>query len=303
MPQKHLLTVIGPTAIGKTEMAIRLAENYNTEILSCDSRQFYREMRIGTAVPSESELSRVKHHFIQNKSIHESYSVGEFEKESLQLLSNQFRSKDMFVMAGGSGLYVDAVVKGLDEFPKVDPAVREGLIEELQNKGLAPLQERLKELDPVSYARMDIQNKQRVIRALEICQGTGKAFSSYWNKSGKKRPFKTLKIGLRADRETVYERINQRVDIMMDMGLLEEARGLYDFRHLNALQTVGYKEIFQHLEGKTSLEDAISEIKKNTRRFAKRQGTWFKKDEEISWFDFDSDISVILEFIESQIKN
>ena len=303
MPQKHLITVIGPTAIGKTELAIRLAENFNTEILSCDSRQFYREMRIGTAVPSESELSRVKHHFIQNKSIHESYSVGEFEKESLQLLSEQFRTKNLFVMAGGSGLYVDAVVKGLDEFPKVDPAVREGLIEELQNRGLTPLQERLKELDPVSYARMDIQNKQRVIRALEICQGTGKPFSSYWNKSGKKRPFKTLKIGLRADRETVYERINQRVDIMMEMGLLEEARGLYDFRHLNALQTVGYKEIFEHLEGKTSLEDAISEIKKNTRRFAKRQGTWFKKDEEINWFDFDSDISVIIEFIESQIKN
>ena len=267
MPQKHLITVIGPTAIGKTEMAIRLAENYNTEILSCDSRQFFREMKIGTAVPSTSELCRVKHHFIQNKSILESYSVGEFERESLELLQEQFKTKDLFVMAGGSGLYVDAVVNGLDKFPKINPQVREGLIEELQINGLTPLQKRLKELDPVSYARMDIQNKQRVIRALEISQGTGKPFSSYWNKSGKKRPFKTLKIGLRADRETVYERINQRVDIMMDMGLLEEARGLYEFRHLNALQTVGYREIFQYLEGKISLEDAISEIKKNTRRF------------------------------------
>ncbi len=302
MPKKYLISVVGATAIGKTELAIQLAEHFHTEILSCDSRQFYREMKIGTAVPSDAELRRAKHHFIQNRSIREDYNVGTFEKEAIELLSQKFKQLDVFVMVGGSGLYADAVVTGLDEFPEVDPQVRAGLIREAESQGLAPLQERLKELDPETYDRMDIQNRQRLIRALEICEGTGKPFSSYWKKSDKSRDFETLKIGLRADRAVVYHRINHRVDLMMEMGLLEEVRGLYEARELNALQTVGYKELFEYLEGKQSLDQAVVEIKKNTRRFAKRQETWFRKDEEINWFAFDAEVRDIIEFIESRIN-
>ena len=302
MPKKHLISVVGPTAIGKTELAIRLGEHFETEILSCDSRQFYREMRIGTAVPSSSELNRVRHHFIQNRSIREDYNVGAFEKEAIAFLTEKFKETDIFIMVGGSGLYADAVTRGLDDFPEVDPAIRSGLIRELNNQGLQPLQERLKALDPLSYERIDIQNKQRLIRALEITEGTGRPFSSYWSKTSKSRNFETLKIGLRADRKVVYERINCRVDVMMDLGLLDEARELFDFRNLNALQTVGYREIFEYLEGNVSLEHAVDEIKKNTRRFAKRQETWFKKDKEIHWFEYDSDIRDVIDFIESQIQ-
>ena len=303
MRKKHLISVIGPTAIGKTELAIRLGEHFQTEILSCDSRQFYSEMSIGTAVPSTSELNRVRHHFIQNRSIQEDYNVGAFEKEALELLSEKFKETDIFIMVGGSGLYADAVINGLDDFPEVDPEVRTGLMQGLETYGLAPLQERLKSLDPNTYARIDIQNKQRLIRALEITEGTGRPFSSFWGKKSKTRDFETLKIGLRADREVVYDRINRRVDVMMDLGLLDEVRGLSEFRNLNALQTVGYREIFSHLNGGISLEEAVVEIKKNTRRFAKRQETWFKKDKEINWFDHDTDTNVIIKFIESQIKN
>lgn len=302
MPKKYLISVVGPTAIGKTELAIRLGEYFQTEILSCDSRQFYREMKIGTAVPSTSELNRVRHHFIQNRSIREDYNVGTFEKEALELLTEKFKETDIFIMVGGSGLYADAVINGLDDFPEVDPEVRTGLINELESFGLAPLQERLKSLDPNTFERIDIQNKQRLIRALEITEGTGRPFSSFWGKKSKTRDFETLKIGLRADREVVYDRINRRVDIMMDLGLLDEVRELSEFRYLNALQTVGYREIFSYLDGNISIEDAIVEIKKNTRRFAKRQETWFKKDKEIDWFEHDTDTKIIINFIESRIK-
>lgn len=302
MQKKYLISVVGPTAIGKTELAIRLGEHFQTEILSCDSRQFYREMKIGTAVPSPSELNRVRHHFIQNRSIREDYSVGTFEREALELLSEKFRETDIFIMVGGSGLYADAVISGLDDFPEVDPTIRTGLVDELKASGLEPLQDRLKTLDPISYARIDIQNKQRLIRALEITEGTGRPFSSYWNKTSKTRGFETLKIGLRAEREMVYERINQRVNVMMDLGLLDEVRELYEFRNLNALQTVGYREIFEYLDGNTSLEHAVAEIKKNTRRFAKRQETWFKKDKDINWFAFDTKAEDIVAFIESRIQ-
>lgn len=303
MLKKLLISVVGPTAIGKTELAIRLGEHFQTEILSCDSRQFYSEMRIGTAVPSTFELNRIRHHFIQTRSIRDDYNVGTFEKEALELLTEKFKETDIFIMVGGSGLYADAVINGLDDFPEVYPEVRTGLMQELETYGLAPLQERLKSLDPNTYARIDIQNKQRVIRALEITEGTGKPFSSFWGKTSKTRNFKTLKIGLRADRKVVYERINRRVDIMMDLGLLDEVRDLYKFRNLNALQTVGYREIFEYLDGNVTLEEAVVEIKKNTRRFAKRQETWFKKDKKINWFDHDTDTNVIIKFIESQIKN
>ena len=301
MKKKYLISVVGPTAIGKTELAIRLAEHFDTEILSSDSRQFFKEMRIGTAVPSEEELNRVKHHFIQSRSIFEHYSVGAFEKDALSLLEEKFKTHDVMLMVGGSGLYVDAVLNGLDEFPKIDPSVRQKLIAELNEKGLTHLQNRLKSIDPEAFQRIDIQNGQRVIRALEISEGTGRPFSSFWLNTKKKRDFEAIKIGLHAQRELVYDRINRRVDAMMEQGLLEEARGLYPNRELNALQTVGYKELFAFFEGHLTLQEAVSEIKKNTRRFAKRQGTWFRRDNEITWFEHDEDFSKIIEFLESRM--
>ena len=301
MKKKYLISVVGPTAIGKTELAIRLAEHFDAEILSSDSRQFFREMRIGTAVPSEEELNRVRHHFVQSRSIFEQYSVGAFEKDALSLLEEEFKTHDVMIMVGGSGLYVDAVLNGLDEFPKIDPSVRQKLIAELNELGLTHLQDKLKSIDPVAFEQIDIQNGQRVIRALEICEGTGRPFSSFWLNTKKKRDFEAIKIGLHAQRELVYERINRRVDAMMEQGLLEEARKLYPNRELNALQTVGYKELFEFFEGLLTLQEAVSEIKKNTRRFAKRQGTWFRRDDEITWFEHDEDSSKIIQFLESRM--
>ena len=303
MNNKYLITVLGPTAIGKTKLGIQLAEHFETEVLSADSRQFYREMRIGTAVPSDEELARVRHHFIQDRSVLEDYNVGSFEQDAIELLEDKFRTRKVMVMVGGSGLYVDAVLNGLDEFPEVDASVREKLVELLDEKGLEPLQEMLQKLDPVSYERIDIQNRQRIVRALEICIGTGKPFSSFWMNRRKERSFRSIKIGLRADRQLVYRRINERVDLIMEQGLLEEARRLYPHRDLNALQTVGYRELFSHFDGDLSLEEAVSEIKKNTRRFAKRQGTWFRKDEDITWFDHDEEPAKIIGFLKDRMEN
>ena len=303
MDGKFLITVLGPTAIGKTKLGIQLAEHFETEVLSADSRQFYREMRIGTAVPSDEELARVRHHFIQDRSVLEDYNVGSFEQDAIELLEDKFRTRKVMVMVGGSGLYVDAVLNGLDEFPEVDASVRKKLVELLDEKGLEPLQEMLQKLDPVSHERIDIQNRQRIIRALEICIGTGKPFSSFWMNRRKERSFRSIKIGLRADRQLVYRRINERVDLMMEQGLLEEARRLYPHRDLNALQTVGYRELFSHFDGDLSLEEAVSEIKKNTRRFAKRQGTWFRKDEDITWFDHDEEPAKIIGFLKDRMEN
>ena len=303
MNNKFLITVLGPTAIGKTRLGIQLAEHFETEVLSADSRQFYREMRIGTAVPSDEELARVRHHFIQDRSVLEDYNVGSFEQDAIELLEDKFRTRKVMVMVGGSGLYVDAVLNGLDEFPEVDASVREKLVELLDEKGLEALQEMLQKLDPVSYERIDIQNRQRMVRALEICIGTGKPFSSFWMNRRKERSFRSIKIGLRADRQLVYRRINERVDLMMEQGLLEEARRLYPHRDLNALQTVGYRELFAHFDGDLSLEEAVSEIKKNTRRFAKRQGTWFRKDEDITWFDHDEEPAKIIGFLKDRMEN
>lgn len=303
MENKHLITVVGPTAIGKTRLGILLAEHFDTEVLSADSRQFFREMKIGTAVPTEEELARARHHFIQSRSVFEDYNVGAFEQGAIELLEEKFMTRDVMVMVGGSGLYVDAVLNGLDEFPEVDPSIRAKLIELLDREGLEPLQEKLRKLDPESFQRIDIQNRQRVIRALEICEGTGKPFSSFWRNQRKERSFRSIKIGLRADRQLVYRRINERVDLMMEQGLLEEARRLYPHRDLNALQTVGYRELFAHFDGDLSLEEAVSEIKKNTRRFAKRQGTWFRKDEDITWFDHDEEPAKIIGFLKDRMEN
>ena len=299
--QKYLITVVGATAIGKTALSILLAQHFKTEIISCDSRQFYKEMSIGTAVPDSDELNAVTHHFIQNRSITEDYNVGQYERDALEKLDELFLKHNIVIMVGGSGLYVDAVLKGLDYFPDVSPEIRQKLNSELAENGLTSLQDQLKELDIESYNAIEIENPHRVIRALEICIGTGKPYSYFKNKPKVKRNFTPIKIGLTADREIIYNRINQRVDLMMENGLLEEAEELFPNKQLNALQTVGYRELFQFLSDEITLEFAVSEIKKNTRRFAKRQNTWFKKDTEIQWFDYKENSLKIIESITSHL--
>lgn len=293
-----LITIVGPTAIGKTALSIQLANHYKCDILSCDSRQFYKEMCIGTAVPDENELKAATHHFIQNRSVFDDYSVGDFEKDAIEKLNTLFNQNTTQIMVGGSGLYVDAVLKGLDYFPNVDSKIRENLNLQLEQNGIESLQEQLKNLDLISYNTIAIDNPHRLIRALEICIGSGSPYSSFINKDKAPRNFKSKKIGLNADREIIYERINLRVDLMIKNGLLEEAKTLYDHKHLNALQTVGYRELFEYFEGNWTLDFAVSEIKKNTRRFAKRQLTWFRKDKKIQWFDYKEDLQNILKKIQ-----
>lgn len=292
-----LICVVGPTAIGKTALSIALANAFETEIISADSRQFFREMSIGTAVPSSEELAEAPHHFIQNKSISETYSVGDFEREALLKLHKLFKTHQIVVMVGGSGLYVDAVVRGLDSFPKVPGTIREALTKTLETEGIPALQNELKQVDPHYYNKVALENPHRLIRALEIYRGTGKPYSSFLKKEPVAREFDTLLIGLTAERPVVYDRINRRVDSMMDMGLLTEAEELKEHQQLNALQTVGYREMFQYFDGKFTLDEAVSEIKKNTRRFAKRQGTWFRKNKDIHWFDYETNPSEIIDFI------
>jgi len=297
----YLISVVGPTAIGKTALSIKLAQHFKTEILSADSRQFYKEMSIGTAAPSQEELNSVKHHFIHHKSIQENYNVGSFEKDALKTLNKLFKSHNIVVMVGGSGLYLDAITKGLDDFPEVESNIRKQLNDDLKIKGISYLQEKLKSLDQKSYNTIAIDNPHRVIRALEICMGTDKPYSSFLNKPKVKRPFKTITIGLTAERDIIYNRINQRVDIMIQDGLLEEAKDLYTYKSLNALNTVGYKELFHFFDGSWTLDFAISEIKKNTRRFAKRQLTWFRKDQNVLWFNYESSIEEIISEINKKI--
>ena len=299
MPET-LISIVGPTAIGKTALSIKLANYFSTDIISADSRQFFIEMQIGTAAPTQEELDSANHHFIHHKSINESYNVGAFEKEALQLLDTLFKNKDVVIMVGGSGLYADAVVKGLDDFPEIDSNIRETLNKQLASEGLESLQEQLKVLDIQSYNTIAIDNPHRVIRALEICIGTGQPYSSFLNKEKSQRPFNTIGIGLTADRAIIYDRINQRVDQMMANGLLDEVKQLQSKQHLNALNTVGYSELFKYLNGEWTLEFAISEIKKNSRRFAKRQLTWFKKDPNITWFEFSDTLAHIIQHIEQK---
>ncbi|WP_334058262.1 tRNA (adenosine(37)-N6)-dimethylallyltransferase MiaA [Polaribacter sp. P097] len=298
-----LITIVGPTAIGKTALSIKLANHFKSDILSCDSRQFFKEMEIGTAVPDQEELAEAKHHFIQDRSIFEPYNVGEFERDALQKLNNLFKENNTQIMVGGSGLYVDAVLKGLDYFPEVAPTIRVDLTKELEENGISSLQQKLKELDIETYNNIELENPHRVMRALEICIGTNKTYSSFKNKPKAKRNFKSIKIGLTADRALIYDRINQRVDIMINNGLIDEAKKLYEHKDLNALQTVGYRELFNYFDGTFTKDFAISEIKKNTRRFAKRQLTWFKKDPNTIWFDFNESSSKIIATIEEEIKN
>ncbi len=302
----YLLTIIGPTAIGKTALSIELAKYFNCEIISCDSRQFYKEMEIGTAVPSNIEKAEVPHHFIQNKSIHEIYTVGDYEKEAVLKLDSLFETNSIQIMVGGSGLYMDAVLYGFDDFPDINSNVRDCLNVDFEKFGIEYLQEKLKEADPIYYQYLEqnnpqtLLNPQRMKRFVEVCRGTGKSYSSFLNKNKTQRNFTPIIIGLEAERTIIYERINLRVDIMIKEGLVEEVSSLLPYKSLNALNTVGYSELFAFLKQETTLDNAIEEIKKNTRRFSKRQLTWFKRNENIVWFDYKDDVTTIINYIKTK---
>lgn len=305
---KYLITIVGPTAIGKTALSIALAQHFKCEIISCDSRQFFKEMTIGTAVPNQEELQSATHHFIQNKSIFENYTVGDYEKEALAKIEELFQNNDFVILIGGSGLYVDAVLKGFDEFPEINPEVRSEVNSNYEKLGIEYLQEQLKNLDPDYFQKITLenpqtlQNPQRMMRFTEVCIGTGKPYSSFLNQKKNNRNFIPILIGLEAEREIIYNRINQRVAIMMNEGLLEEARTLYPNKALNALQTVGYRELFSYFDGEFTLPFAIEEIKKNTRRFSKRQLTWFKRNENTKWFDYATEREKIINYINEIVK-
>ncbi|HEY1063463.1 MAG TPA: tRNA (adenosine(37)-N6)-dimethylallyltransferase MiaA [Daejeonella sp.] len=282
---KTLIVIAGPTAAGKTALAIQIAKHFKTEIISADSRQFYREMSIGTAKPSKEELAAVRHHLIDSHSIKDFFSVGDFEKKVINLLKELFKSHDQVILVGGSGLFINAVCNGFDELPVASEETRSRLNQLLDEKGIEHLQEKLKKADPAYYAEVDIHNPQRLIRALEVFETSGKPFSSFRTNIPKKRNFNIIKLAISPNRGKLYEQINLRVDQMLENGLLKEVEGLKEYRHLNALNTVGYSEVFEYFDGKLSEEEAIDKIKQNTRRFAKRQITWFKKSEDIKWFD------------------
>jgi tRNA dimethylallyltransferase len=302
---KYLITIIGPTAIGKTSLSIALAQQFQCEIISCDSRQFFKEMRIGTAVPSNEELAAAPHHFIQNKSIFENYSVGDFEKEAIAQLNELFKTNDFAILVGGSGLYVDAILKGFDSFPDIEASVREEVNAKYELQGISYLQEQLAILDSNYFEKISLenpqtlQNPQRMMRFVEVCIGAGKPYSSFLNQAKNNRDFTPIIIGLEAERSVMYDRINQRVDIMINEGLLAEAELLYPHKELNALQTVGYRELFRYFDGNDSVAFAIEEIKKNTRRFSKSQLTWFKRTENAQWFDYLTDRNEIIQYIKT----
>ncbi|PKO98565.1 MAG: tRNA (adenosine(37)-N6)-dimethylallyltransferase MiaA [Bacteroidetes bacterium HGW-Bacteroidetes-8] len=277
MGRKKLFLIVGPTASGKTDYSISLAKEIGSPIISCDSRQIYRELKIGTAPPTHSQLREVKHYFIHSHSIFDYFTAGRYELEAISLMSELFKERSSLVMVGGSGLYADAVCYGLDDFPTPDIDIREGLTSRVKNEGVEALAQELKKLDYESYCSIDMSNPQRVIRALEVVLTTGKKFSSFKNFCRKERDFEVERVVIERERSELYDRINKRTDIMISMGLVAEARELFPNRALTALKTVGYRELFDHFEGKTSMEEAIELIKRNTRRYAKRQITWFKK--------------------------
>lgn len=279
-----LVVLAGPTAVGKTGCAIALASHYKTEIISADSRQIYQETSIGTAVPSPTELARIKHHFIQTTSLSDPYNASRYEQDVLQLLESLFTSHHLILMAGGSGLYIDAVCHGIDDLPTADPELRATLLDLFEKEGLDSLTRRLKELDPLSYGRVDLKNHMRVLKALEVSMQTGIPYSKFLSNAPRERPFRILRIALDMEREQLYERINHRVDLMMESGLLEEVRGLLPYKEKTAMKTVGYRELFRHLEGELSLEEAVDLIKRNTRKFARKQLTWFRKNNMYTWF-------------------
>lgn len=297
--KKQLIVVLGPTAVGKTALSIQLAKRYHTEIVSADSRQFFRELVIGTAKPSPDELNEVPHHFINSHSIDEGLNVGRYEEEAIPLINTLFKTRDIVLLTGGSGLYINAVCNGIDDLPEGDETLRNQLNETLKNEGIATLQKQLKTLDPVYYEQVDLSNPHRIIRALEVSIISGKPYSSFRVKKKKERSFHSIKIGLNRPRAELYEQINKRVDTMIASGLIEEAKKLYPKKNVNALQTVGYSELFEYFDGVLTKEEAIEKIKQNTRRYAKRQITWFNKDPEIAWFD-PSELDKIVGFIEEK---
>ena len=303
MMNKYLISILGPTAIGKTKLAIELAEKYGTEIISADSRQFYKELNIGSAKPSNVDLNRVKHHLINNKSVKDSYSIGDFEKDALNSISKIHKKRDLAVLVGGSGLYLDVINYGLDQIPKSDEKVRDFLNNEFKLKGLKHMQNELKEKDLISFKNIDLNNHRRIIRALEVTISSGKPYSSYLKKEYTVRNFKKIQIGLRDERDMIYERINTRVDNMINEGLIKEAIDLISYKNLNSLNTIGYKEIFNYLDGKSNLDHAINEIKKNTRRFAKRQMTWFNSNKDITWFKTNYKIEEVVKCIDDLITD
>lgn len=283
--KKNLIVIAGPTAVGKTALSIELAKFYNCPIISADSRQFYKEMSIGTAKPSKEEMQDVPHYFIDNISIHDTYNVGQFERDAIDCIETLFKNHEQLILVGGSGLYINAVLNGVDEFEEIPSHIREQLIKDYEDKGLTYLQEELKSKDEVYYNQVDLNNPQRIMRALEVCMHTQKPYSSFRKKEKKERSFETINILVNTDRDSLYARINKRVDIMMQTGLLEEVKSLYPYKHLNALNTVGYKELFDFLDGKCSLEEAVNLIKQNSRRYAKRQLTWFNHQGDFESFE------------------
>ena len=300
MVQKTLIVVVGPTAIGKTSLAIELAKHYQTEIISADSRQFFKEMNIGTAKPSKEELATAPHHFINSHSVKTLFSTGDFEVQALQLMEELLKKHDILIMVGGSGLYIDAICKGLDDLPEIDLAIRGRLNQQLEDEGIEAIRTQLQQLDPEYFAKVDQSNPQRMIRGLEVVLSTGKKLSSFLTANKKERPFHIIKIGLNTDRALLYERINHRVDVMMEAGQLAEAESLLPYRQYNALNTVGYSELFDYLDVKTDLASAVAMIKQNTRRFAKRQLTWFRRDENTTWFE-PNQVEEIIQYLNSSI--
>jgi len=297
---KTLIIILGPTAIGKTALSIQVAQHFKTEILSADSRQIYKELHIGTAIPSSQELHTVKHNLIQNHSIHEYFNASQYEVEALEIIQNLFEEKDTIVMTGGTMLYVDVICHGIDDLPTIDQETRSEIILKFTNEGLDSLRRELKKIDPEYYQVVDLKNHKRIMHALEIYYMTGKKYSSYLTNTKKERNFNILKIGLNTERKIIHERINNRVDQMISRGLVDEAHTLYPFKHLNSLNTVGYKALFDYFDQNISKEEAIELIKRNTRRYARRQLTWFKKDEDINWFDINA-TDKIIPFIEKRI--
>lgn len=290
---KTLIVIIGPTAVGKTALCLDLAQHFGIPIINADSRQIYKELKIGTASPTDEQLAKVKHYFVGSLSLNDYYSASLFEQQTMEILEREFAKSDYALMVGGSMMYIDAVCNGIDDIPTVDDVTRETLKARLASEGLEPLVEELKQLDPEYYEIVDKQNPRRVVHGLEICLMTGKTYTSFRKREKKQRPFRIIKIGLNRDREELYDRINQRVDQMMDEGLLDEARNLYPMRHMNALNTVGYKEMFAYLDGKWTLEEAVERIKGNTRRYARKQLTWYKKDEQLRWFHPDEKENIL----------
>jgi len=297
-----LIVVLGPTGVGKSDISIQLAHYFSTDIISADSRQFFRELSIGTAVPSEVDLKSVIHHFIHSRSIHDYYNVSEYETEAIELINQLFRTKNPLILTGGSMLYIDTICKGIDDIPTVTPEIRQEVINWYTENGLEALQQRLLNLDPEYHCIVDLSNPKRLLHAVEICQMTGKTFTSFRKNAVRERPFRIVKIGINQNREILYQRINERVERMMEAGLPDEARSVYPYKHLNSLNTVGYKELFAYFDGNCTLDEAVDLIKRNSRKYARKQLTWFRRDNEITWFEPEQ-VQEIIAFTEQKLND